>query len=258
MCNVNHDIDDYTYYLQQKMEAGSKFQFKNKLCHRCLVTVTKEHKTCSSRRTCKVCNEKNVTTFHDNVITLGLKKEAAINSDKGLADDEKNQGGVKCASVNTGTDVISMCLVAIKVQYDNPSKVLKTHALLDSCNEGSFILERLINNLPVKGQKTSITIKTLNEQVANKAMVVKGLKVTTNNGDSNGWLEFPDTYTEKYLSVDKDDTAAPSKLKQWKHLERQNQCISVGLLIGTNFVKALKSIDIIPSKNDGPMQLRPN
>ena len=171
---------------------------------------------------------------------------------------KKNQGDVKCASVNTGTDVISMCVVPIKVQYGNSRKVLETHPLLDSCSQGTFILERLINNLGVKGQKTSITIKTLNGEVTNKVMVVKGLKVTSGNGDSHDWLELPVTYTKKYLPVDKEDVATPSKLKQRKHLESivgkisQKEDISVGLLIGANCAKALEPIDIIPSKNNGP------
>ena len=77
-----------------------------------------------------------------------LRKKTAINSDKGLTDDGKNQG-LKCASVNTGAVVISMCAVPIKVQYGNSGKVLETHALLDSCSQGTFILETLINNLGV-------------------------------------------------------------------------------------------------------------
>ena len=58
-----------------------------------------------------------------------------------------------------------MCVVPMKVQYGNSGKVLETHALLDSCSQDTFILERLINNLGMKGQKTSITIKTLNGEV---------------------------------------------------------------------------------------------
>ena len=237
------------------MEERSKFLFKNKLCYGCLKTVTKEHnaETCSSRRSCKVCNGKHVTTLHGY-----LRKKKAINNDKGLTDDEKIQGGVKCATVNTGTDVISMCVVLINGQYGNFGKVLETHALLHSCSQGTFILERLVNNLGVKGQKTSITIKTLNGEVTNEAMVVKEPKATSGNGDSHDWLELPVTYTKKYLPVDKEDVATPSKLQQWKHLESivgkisQKEDISVGLLIGANCAKALEPIDIIPSKNDGP------
>ena len=69
------------------------------------------------------------------------------------------------------------------------------------------ILEKLINNLRVKGQMTSITTKILNGEVTNKAMVVKGLKLTSRNGDSNDWLELPDTNTKKCLLVDKEDIA---------------------------------------------------
>ena len=121
--------------------------------------MTKEYnaKICSSRRSSKVWNGKHVTTLHDY-----LRKKTAINSDKSLADNGKNQGGVKCASISTGTDAISMCVVPIKVQYGNSGKVLEIQALLDSCSEGTFVLERLINNLCEKGQKTSITINTLN------------------------------------------------------------------------------------------------
>ena len=254
MCNENHDIEYCTYYLQQTMEERRKFLFKIKLCYGCLKTVTKEHnaKTCSSRRSCNLCYGKLVTTLHGY-----LRKKAAINSDKSLADGGKNEG-VKRASVNTGTDVITMCVVPIKVQYGNSGKVLETHALLDSCSQGIFILETLINSLGDKGQRTSITIKTLSGEVINKAMVVKGLRVTIGNGDSHDWLELPDTYTKKYLPFDKEDVATPSKLKQWKHLEStvgkisQKEDISVGLLIGANCAKAPEPIDIIPSKNDGP------
>ena len=144
--NENHDIEDCTYYLQQTMEERSKFLFKNKLCYGCLKTVRKEHKakTCSSRRSYKVYNGKHEMTLHGY-----LRKKTAINSDKGLTDG-KNEG-VKCASVNTGTDVICMCVVPIKVQYGNSGKVLETHTLLDSCSQGNFTLETLINNLGVKG-----------------------------------------------------------------------------------------------------------
>ena len=104
------------------------------------------------------------------------------------------QEGVKWASVNTGTDAISMCGVPIKVQYGTSGKIQETHALLDNRSQGTFISERLINNLGVKGQKMSVTTKTLNGEVTNKAMVVKGFKVTSGNCRSNDYLKLSDIY----------------------------------------------------------------
>ena len=143
-----------------------------------------------------------------------LRKTTAINSDKRLTHDGKNQESVKCASVNTGTDLISMCVVPIKMQYVNFGKVLETHALSDSCSQGTFILETLINNLGVEGKKTSIIMKTLNGVVTNKVMLVKRLKVLSANDDLYDWLELPDRYTKKCLPVYKEDVEAPSNLKQ--------------------------------------------
>ena len=50
------------YSKQWKKEVSSY----STTCHGCLKTVTKEHnaKTCSSGRSCKVCNEKHVTILH--------------------------------------------------------------------------------------------------------------------------------------------------------------------------------------------------
>ena len=249
MCNKNHDIENCTYYLPQTMEENSNFLFKNKLCYGCLKTVTKEHnaKTCLSRRSHKVCNGKNETTLDGY-----LRKKIAITNDKRLIQDEKNQGGVKCASVNTSTDVISKCIFPIKVQYGNSGIALKTHALLESCDQDTFILERLINNLGVKRRKTTITIETINGEVTNKAMIVKKLNLTSGNCNSHVLLELPDTYTKKHLPVDKEDVATPSN--QEKHLESvvgkisQKENISVGLSIGVNCAQSLEPFYIIPSK----------
>ena len=96
----------------------------------------------------------------------------------------------------------------------------------------------------MKGQRTSITIKIINGEVTNKAVVVKRLRVSSGNGDSHDWLELPDTYTKKYLPVGKEDVATPSKLKKWKHLER--------VINWSKLRKRAEPIGIIPSKNDEP------
>ena len=58
------------------MGERGKFLFKKK-----------ERKTCSSRRSCKVCNRKHLTTLYGY-----FRKKTTINNDKGLVDDEKIKG----------------------------------------------------------------------------------------------------------------------------------------------------------------------
>ena len=40
--------------------------------------------------------------------------------------------------------VVSMCVVSIKIKHGNSGNVAETYALLDSCSQCTFMLERLI------------------------------------------------------------------------------------------------------------------
>ena len=214
----------------------------------------------SKRRLCKVCNEKHPTTLHGYIRQKVDNTQHQCNSE---ASEERKDGGVAaCASSNTGMEVISMCIVPVKLIHGDSGEALKTYVLLDSCSQDTFILERLPKRFGIKGRRTSITIKTLNGEVTNKSSVISGMKVASSRDSSEDWLELPDTYTKKYLPVGKEDVATPSKLKNWGHLERildeinEDDNISVGLLIVANCTKALEPIDVIPSKNNGPYAIK--
>ena len=108
------------------------------------------------------------------------------------------------------------------------------------------MLEKLLQDLGVNGQKTPITIKTVDGEVNSKTTLVEGLKVSSSRDEDGEWIELPKTFVKRYLPVDQDNIATPSKLKQWKYLKdimdkiSNRDDISVGLLIGTNFIKALE------------------
>ena len=151
-----------------------------------------------------------------------------------------------------------MCVVPVNLTYSCSGKTVKTHALLDSCSQGTFMLEKLLRYLGVNGLKTSITIKTVNGEVNNKTTLAEGLKVSRSRDEDGEWIELPKTFMKRYLPVDQDDLATPSKLKQWKYLEGimdkicKRDYISAGLLIGANCTKALEPLNIIPSCDNGP------
>ena len=76
--------------------------------------------------------------------------------------------------------------------------------------------------------------------------------------DNSERLPLPRTFTGPDLQVDNDDNKKPSQLRKWKYLENVtgqltfSADISVGLLIGANFTKALEPIEILQSRNGGP------
>ena len=87
------------------MEDRSKTLYRKKFYYRCLGYISKEHiaKVCANRSMCKVCSERQPKVSH-GLKTQKYKKGNNEDSDT----KEKNPEKVKCASTNTGSDVISM------------------------------------------------------------------------------------------------------------------------------------------------------
>ena len=55
---------------------------------------------------------------------------------------------LKCASMTgkTGSKVISMCIVLVKVKHEDGKDTIATYAMLDNCSHGSFIHDSLVKN----------------------------------------------------------------------------------------------------------------
>ena len=59
----------------------------------------------------------------------------------------ERQDEEKCASINTGSNVIIMCTIPVKIKGTSGNKVICTYALLDSYSQGAFILDQLRDHL---------------------------------------------------------------------------------------------------------------
>ena len=179
----HHDIEDCPDLLTQPIEDRSKTVFKKKLCYRCLIAISKDHnaKKCSNRRSCKVCNGRHTTTLHG--VKLDKKDKASIKDKKS---NGKQNEKMKCASINTYSDVVSMCIVPVKVKRKDSINEVQTYALLDNCSQGTFILDKLAQAVGTSGRKTSITIKTINEEHTSSSMTIKDLQVAYINNVDGG------------------------------------------------------------------------
>ena len=82
-----------------------------------------------------------------------------------------------CASVNGKFDVevISMCVVPIKISHQNCKKTIRTYAILDNCSQGHFIKQNLLKRLGVDGQKLSLNLKTLTGEKSEETLTIDNL-----------------------------------------------------------------------------------
>ena len=107
-----------------------------------------------------------------------------------------------------------MCIVPVQIRSTKTSKKVHTYALLDSCSQGTFILDQLANDLGISGRNTSLTIKTLNGKFTSNLTVVEGLKVASVSEDNSEWLPLLRTFSRPDLPVDNGDIIKPSQLRK--------------------------------------------
>ena len=91
-----------------------------------------------------MCNKKCSITLHDYVRKKVDYIQHQCNSE---ASEERKDGEVAAGvslSLNTVLEVISMCVVPVKLRHDDSGETQKTYSFLESCGQGTFVLERLL------------------------------------------------------------------------------------------------------------------
>ena len=123
------------------VEKRSKMIFKNKY-YGCYQKVSRMHnaKNCTNRKVCKVCNGKHPTTLHGLILRKdNSQKRSEKQNIEETAENQSVSGNHKdltCASVNMGSQVISMSVVPAELGHENSNELMSTHALLHNCSQG--------------------------------------------------------------------------------------------------------------------------
>ena len=249
--------------MDKTLKERIKFLAKQKSCYGCLKPMTEGHnaKTCTQRLTCSSCKGNHPTPLHGHTPNKKSKADGnqAVDGEENLKSNFAGfNNDFNCASMTgkTGSKVISMCIVPVKVKHEDGKDTITTYAMLENCNQCSFIHDSLVKELGVHGMKTTLNLKTLHGEKTESTMVVEGIKVTGMSGDDS-LLSLPKLYTRREIPVDKEEIATPAKIKEWKHLRSisndivQRDDVQVGLLIGDNCMKALEPTKIIHSEGGG-------
>ena len=237
---------------------------KNRLCYGCYGEISSKHTACTNRRICKVCQGKHPTGLHGYKTKNKKSPNEAKADDKNETAMKSNCAGIGNAATNLG-EVISMCVVSVRLRHCNSDKEVSTFALLDTCSQGTFVTDDLLKKLGLSGVRTSINIKTLNGDKKVKSSLIEGLMVSKqplSKDKKIQWVKLPKLYSREHIPVDSAEIATPEKLKKWRYLDSiakdiaTDDKVSVDLLIGANCIQALEPISVISSQDGGPYALQ--
>ena len=207
LCHKSHDLDSCPEYKKNSVEERSKFLFQKELCYGCYTPISSEHnaRICKRRRVCDICGERHPTGLH------GYKARKKNRTGDGN-DSGKNNGFLACATTKMKSNVVSMCVVPVKVKCNKSRKELKTYVMLDCCSQGTFINSELAKKLRTEGTLKTIKIKTLNGEESQETEAISDLKVTSSNG-KNVWIDLPVSHTRENLPIRDKDIATLDKIK---------------------------------------------
>ena len=132
MCQKVHDLD--ACYSYKKLEVGDrkKFLMKQKLCFGCYKPISKDHsgRNCPRRRICCVCNENHPTGMHGHKPKGKVLMAGGSQGSEEKSTDSRRK--IACASTTLQEDVISMCVVPVKVKHKDYNFVYSTFEMLDN------------------------------------------------------------------------------------------------------------------------------
>ena len=175
--------------------------------------MAKDHngKNCQQRLTCRIYAACDPTILHGYVPKVKPDKSQGTENSECSSRNTAGEENVICASVNGKFDVevISMCVVPIKISHQNCKKTIRTYAMLDNCSQGSFIKQDLLKRLGVDVQKLSLNLKTLTGEKSEETLMVDNLNVAGVNEMNNDLISLPKIYSKKTLPVEKEEVATP-------------------------------------------------
>ena len=181
MCNGQHDLDECKAFNDMTVEERSKFLSKQKLCYGCYEVISSKHiaRNCPRQRNCKICLAQHPTGLHGYKIRRKDDSKDDDDPGKTVKNNCANIKDVQCESFRTG-EVLSMCVVPVKVRHKNSDKEIMMFVMLDTCSQGTFITTSLMKQLNISGIQTFINIKMLTGHQKESLYIVEGLSVSGN------------------------------------------------------------------------------
>ena len=133
------------------------------------------------------------------------------------------------------------------VQSERPQNDVLTYALIDSQSNATFVTEKLKRALEVDDVASHLRLSTMHqEDEIVECNNVQGLVVTDLKHQVH--IPLPKVYTRETIPYKPHQIPKPEVAMQWDHLKciaeelmPYREDVQVGILIGTNCTKAIKS-----------------
>ncbi|KAK0134388.1 hypothetical protein N1851_030045 [Merluccius polli] len=250
LCSSKHVLDLCKEFAKKPHRDKLSFIKTKGICFGCL-SIGHISKECKKRLSCVVCKQAHPSTLHIEIKGKATKEAEKPSGVIGSASAEL------CGHIGAGDQECALPIVPVKVKAAKGSKALQVYALLDPGSSATFCSEELMTHLNLKGRKTHILLRTMNQEKSVPTHVVSGIEVSAL--DSDDFLPLPDTFAQKEMPVTSNNIPRQEDLAQWAYLSKvkiPSICSKVELLIGTNAPNLIEPWEVVNSQSGGPYAAR--
>ncbi|XP_068229332.1 uncharacterized protein [Palaemon carinicauda] len=249
-----HDVEllirslDHIWWMNaaKYLKWDPRKNWKLGICFDCLRSGHKSQ-YCRNRKSCNICNGNHPTLLHRHqeveVAESERSNRALVVQEEGTHDKIAVLMVVRGGSIGTG-----MSVVLIRIRSREGREVL-TKVFLDNGSSICFVSEASIQTLGCPERKdVKVNVETINGIGEVACSLVSGLLVLDYEG--NTCIKLPPVFSASRIPIDKFDVVRAGDPERWPHLQEiyiPNVYAEVGLLIGNNVSRLLKSREVINS-----------
>ena len=252
----SHHLERCEEFLKKNVDERKKYAQNNSLCFGCL-NYGHLSKACQERKTCEICNRQHPTPLHGDI------------RGKPKADKDSKDNVPQATSNCTKTMNRRLCkttysmIVPVWISHaDNPQFKKLVYALLDDQSYTTFVTDKVLEDLGVRGVKTRLSLSTLHAE--NKIVNTRKVKnLAVQDFKCQVSITLPRSFTRSSIPVQRSQIPTPESAKLWAHtqpiakeLMPYNKDIEVGILIGLDCTRALIPREVIPGDDGTPYALK--
>ena len=259
LCNGRHALFMCNQFIGMKLDDRLKYASDKKLCYNCL-SVGHVSSKCNSSYTCQVpgCNKKHSKYLHRvkpavnnaDSANVGVESDVPMNSTESVAQCTFTVAGARTR--------IALPIVPVVVSSDEQDVVVSTYALLDSGSTNSFCSAQLVDQFRVTGQKSQLSLTTLDNANSVTEMQSVSLKITGMNTGAS--VALPVVYVRPQIYMNGLDAVRTTDLTQWSHFSGTAfpdvSLSQVSLLIGQDVPEALIPLEVSEGNAGDPYAVR--
>ncbi|KAL3991912.1 RAB6A-GEF complex partner protein 1 [Sarotherodon galilaeus] len=238
-CKQNHFIYKCEKFTAMPLEEKKQFIRDNNMCFACL-RFGHISKNCRQRATCNVCRRSQPSPLHEDP-PQGDEPETPS--------EEEHAATVSCTVRVGNNDCTSMIVPTL------------VYALLDTQSSNTFIDQDICGKIQASTEPVKLKLTTMTDRCSIvPSQRVDGLRVRGYNSEK--YIDLPPTYTQEYITSEKNSIPTRETAKKWPHLlSIANEMpdlldCPIALLIGYDCARALKPREVIPGNDYGPYAIK--